>query len=61
VTLEDQGGKTKVSMQGLFRTAAERDYVVEKHGAIEGLKQNMDKLGEYLAKMRDCIAGNRSD
>lgn len=51
VTFEDQNGKTKLSWHGLFNTAAERDYVIEKHGAVEGLKQNLDKLGEYLAKM----------
>jgi uncharacterized protein YndB with AHSA1/START domain len=51
VTFEDQGGKTKLSMQMLFKTAAERDQVVEKYGAIEGLKQNMDKLEAYLTKI----------
>jgi uncharacterized protein YndB with AHSA1/START domain len=51
VTFEDQGGKTKLSMQMLFKTALERDQVVEKYGAVEGLKQNMDKLEAYLAKI----------
>ena len=51
VTFEDQGGQTKLSMQMLFKTAEERDQVVKKYGAVEGLKQNMDKLGEYLAKV----------
>ena len=35
----------------LFKTAEQRNQVVEKHGAVEGLKQNMDKLTEYLAKL----------
>lgn len=51
VTFEDQSGKTKLSMKGLFKTKAERDEVVEKYGAIEGMKQNMDRLENYLAKM----------
>jgi uncharacterized protein YndB with AHSA1/START domain len=51
VTFEDQGGKTKLSMQMLFKTAEERDQVVEKYGAVEGLKQNLDKLSDYLAKV----------
>lgn len=38
-------------MKMLFKTAEERDQVVEKYGAVEGLKQNMDKLGEYLANI----------
>lgn len=51
VTFEDQGGKTKLSMQMLFKTAKERNEVAEKYGAVEGLKQNMDKLEAYLAKI----------
>lgn len=51
VTFEDQGGKTKLSMQMLFKAAKERDQVVEKYGAVKGLKQNMDKLEANLAKM----------
>ena len=34
----------------LFTTAEGRNLVAEKYGAVEGLKQNMDKLAEYLAK-----------
>jgi uncharacterized protein YndB with AHSA1/START domain len=51
VTFEDLGGKTRISMQMLFTTAEQRNQVVEKYGAVEGLKQNMDKLSEYLAKL----------
>lgn len=50
VTFEDQGNKTKLSMQMLFSTAEERNDVAEKYGAVEGLKQNMDRLADYLAK-----------
>jgi uncharacterized protein YndB with AHSA1/START domain len=52
VTFEDLAGKTKLTMQMLFETAQQRNQVVEKYGAVKGLKQNMDKLGEYLAKRR---------
>jgi uncharacterized protein YndB with AHSA1/START domain len=51
VTFDDVAGKTKLTMTMLFRTAEERNAVAEKYGAVEGLKQNMDKLGEYLAKI----------
>jgi uncharacterized protein YndB with AHSA1/START domain len=51
VSFEDIGGKTKLTMQMLFETAQQRNQVVEKYGAVEGLKQNMDKLGEYLANL----------
>jgi uncharacterized protein YndB with AHSA1/START domain len=51
VSFEDLGGKTKVSMQMLFETSKQRNKVVEKFGAVEGLKQNMDKLGDYLTNL----------
>jgi hypothetical protein len=35
----------------LLPTAAQRDDVVEKYGAIEGGKQTLERLGEYLATM----------
>ena len=35
----------------LFTTAEERNLVSEKYGAIEGLKQNMEKLRKCLAKI----------
>lgn len=50
-TFEDLGGKTKLVWRMLFESAKERDAVAEKHGAVEGLKQNVDKLEEYLTKI----------
>src|SRR5262245_56025074 len=40
--------KTKLSMQMLFSSREERDSVAEKFGAVEGLKQTLGRLGEYL-------------
>jgi uncharacterized protein YndB with AHSA1/START domain len=51
VTFEDQGGKTKLIMRALFPSAAERDRVAEKYGAIEGAKQTLERLTEHLATM----------
>jgi hypothetical protein len=51
VTFEEQGGKTNLTMRSLFDSAAERDHVVEKFGAIEGGNQTVARLAEYLAKM----------
>ncbi|HEX3856833.1 MAG TPA: SRPBCC family protein [Verrucomicrobiae bacterium] len=44
-------GKTRVTLRLVFPTAAERDFVVKEFGAIEGGRQTLEKLGEYLAKM----------
>jgi len=51
VTFEKLGDKTKLTMQMVFATAEERNFVVEKHGAVEGQKQNISRLEEHLSKM----------
>src|SRR3984957_17931802 len=43
--------KTKVTIRMVFPSAAERDFVVKEFGAIEGGKQTLERLGEYLPKM----------
>jgi uncharacterized protein YndB with AHSA1/START domain len=43
--------KTRVTIRMVFPTAAQRDFVVKEFGAIEGGKQTLERLGEYLAKM----------
>lgn len=49
VTFADRGGKTELTMQSLFATKAGRDKVVREYGAIEGGKQHLAQLAEYLA------------
>jgi uncharacterized protein YndB with AHSA1/START domain len=50
VTFEDQNGKTKVTLQLLFVTAAKRKQAV-KYGAIVGAMQALENLADYLAKV----------
>ncbi len=50
VTFAEEGGKTRLTMRMVFETAAERDHVAEKYGAVEGGKQTLERLGEYLAE-----------
>ena len=52
VTFEEQQGKTLLTMRAVFATAAERDRVVEEVGAVEGAKQTLGRLAEYLAKQK---------
>jgi uncharacterized protein YndB with AHSA1/START domain len=51
VTFEDLGGKTRLTMRGVFPTVAERDRVAKEYGAIEGAKQTLGRLAEHLATM----------
>jgi uncharacterized protein YndB with AHSA1/START domain len=43
--------KTRLSMRGLFPTVKERDFVVKEFGVIEGGKQTLERLAEYLVKL----------
>jgi uncharacterized protein YndB with AHSA1/START domain len=55
VTFEDAGGKTKLTMRSVFKTKADRDFVVEKHGAIDGMNQTLDHLTQHLEGMPDFV------
>lgn len=50
-TFEALGDQTRVRMQLLFDTPAERDRVIREFGAIEGGKQTFARLAEYLEKV----------
>jgi uncharacterized protein YndB with AHSA1/START domain len=51
VTFEDIGGRTRLTMRGVFPSAAERERVIREYGADKGLVQTLARLGEYIAKM----------
>jgi uncharacterized protein YndB with AHSA1/START domain len=51
VTFAEQGGKTKLTMRMLFKSAEELNKVVKEFGAIEGANSTLDRLEEQLAKM----------
>jgi len=51
VTFEDVGGKTRLSMRGVFASAAERDRVIKEYGADKGMIQTLGRLSDYVSKM----------
>jgi uncharacterized protein YndB with AHSA1/START domain len=51
ITFEDQGGKTLLTMRGVFDTAEAMQEVVEKYNAKEGGKQTLERLAEYLQSL----------
>ena len=52
VTFEElDGGRTRLTLRLAFPTAEARDLIVEKHGAVEGGKQTLARLAQYLSKM----------
>jgi uncharacterized protein YndB with AHSA1/START domain len=49
-TFEPAGeGKTRVTIRMVFPSAPERDRVVKEFGAVEGGRQTLERLDEYLA------------
>ena len=42
--------KTRVMARMVFPSATERDFVVKEFGAVEGGRQTLERLGEFLAK-----------
>jgi uncharacterized protein YndB with AHSA1/START domain len=49
-TFEALGDQTRITMRGVFPSAAERDRVVKEFHAIEGGKQTLSKLEEYVMR-----------
>jgi uncharacterized protein YndB with AHSA1/START domain len=48
VTFQAEGRKTLLTMRSLFETAQMRDEVVTKYGALEGGKQTLERLAEFV-------------
>lgn len=48
VTFKDLGEKTEVSMRSLFESAEIREKVAKEYGAVDGMNQTLDRLGEQL-------------
>ena len=48
VLFESKGEETQVDWNMLFETAAMRETIVKVHKADEGIKQNVERLEEYL-------------
>ena len=55
VTFADDGGKTRITAQMLFETAELRDNTIKAVGAVEGLKQTLGRLGDYVTQMKESI------
>jgi uncharacterized protein YndB with AHSA1/START domain len=50
VTFVAEGEKTRLTMRLLFESAKEMKRVVDTYGAIEGAKQSLARLAEYVEK-----------
>jgi uncharacterized protein YndB with AHSA1/START domain len=50
VTFDDEGGKTRVGMRAVFASAEMRNMVDDEYGAVDGMHETLDRLGEQLAR-----------
>jgi len=55
-TFAEHDGSTEVVQTALFASCAERDQVVRDFNAIEGAKETLTRLAEYLATMEGGMA-----
>jgi uncharacterized protein YndB with AHSA1/START domain len=51
VNFEAKGNTTELTMKMIFKTKKIKDDVVEKYGALDGNRQTMNRLEEYLKSM----------
>lgn len=51
VSFEDDGDNTKITMKMVFETSEELERVKKEFGAVEGLRQTLSRLGEYLLQL----------
>ena len=47
-TFEAEGDQTRVTIRMVFDSAEAREFVAKEHGAIEGGKQTLQRLGEHV-------------
>jgi uncharacterized protein YndB with AHSA1/START domain len=48
-------GRTELKLHQLYDTAADRDLIVREYGAIEGGKQTLARLAEFLGKSEEVV------
>jgi len=58
ITFEAAGDKTKLEMRSLFESKEGLAHVVEKYGAIEGAREHVSRLEQYLLQMQHVTNAN---
>ena len=55
VTFADRGGKTEVTLRLVFESNAVRDHIIKTYNALEGGKQTIGRLADYLAQLGGSV------
>jgi len=51
VTFEDRGGRTELTLRMVFDSNQTRDHIIRTYGAVEGGRQTVGRLADYLAQL----------
>lgn len=52
VTFTERGDRTEISLRALLNSRAQRDYLAEHYGAVEGARETLERLEAYVGELR---------
>lgn len=51
VTFADRAGRTEITLRALLNSKAQRDYLAEHYRAVEGGRETLERLEEYVHEL----------
>jgi uncharacterized protein YndB with AHSA1/START domain len=51
VTFADRAGRTEITLRALLNSKAQRDYLAEHYRAVEGGRETLERLEEYVREL----------
>jgi uncharacterized protein YndB with AHSA1/START domain len=51
VTFADRAGRTEITLRALLNSKAQRDYLAEHYRAVEGGRETLERLDEYVREL----------
>ena len=51
VTFADREGRTEITLRALLNSKAQRDYLAEHYGAVEGGREALERLAAYVGEL----------
>ena len=51
VTFADRAGRTEITLRALLNSKAQRDYLAEHYHAVEGARETLARLEEYVQEL----------
>lgn len=51
VTFAERAGRTEITLRALLNSKAQRDYLAEHYGAVEGARETLERLEAYVDEL----------